>query len=135
MRTLVSFALSAMLLASSSAAPRAALADASVAPAEVSDARAQSDAAIATMESLSNRLRLVLQRTRGRERSSVVACVDEALTRVNVALRRGRDAVRRQNDAWDRGDAEAARAALRELLAYVYNARAAASNVDYCFAR
>jgi len=102
--------------------------------AEIQDARAQTDAALVTMEALSLRMRTMLQRVR-RERAPALACVDASLTRVDVAWRRGREHARLQTEAWQKGRAEEARLELRHVLSHRDYARKAAAEGDACFPR
>lgn len=123
--------LSALALASPAGAEPAA----EVSPAaEARDARAQTEAALLTMESLSARLRAMLQRVR-RERVPAVSCVNASLTRVDVAWRQGREHARLVAEAWQKEQADEARFQLRQVIAYRDNARKAADEVDYCFSR
>lgn len=123
--------LSALALASPAGAEPAAEANAA---AEAQDARAQTEAALLTMQALSSRLRAMLQRVR-RERAPAVGCVNASLTRVDVAWRQGREHARLVAEAWQRDQAEEARFQLRQVIAYRDSARRAADEVDYCFSR
>lgn len=89
--------------------------------AEVSEARAQIETTLAEMRVTSVRVRDQLRLTRKRGTKQQVTCVDEALSRADVALRHARGLGDEILAAYGRGDGVAARAArgrlaeLREL--------------------
>ena len=93
----------------------------SAAAGEVGEARAQLETTLAEMRVTSLRVRDQLRLTRKRGTKEQVRCVDEALSRADVALRRARALGDEIFTAYGRGDGDAARAArgrlgeLREL--------------------
>lgn len=88
---------------------------------EVAEARAQIETTLAEMRVASLRVRDQLRLTRKRGTKPQVTCVDEALSRADVALRHARGLGDEILTAYGRGDGDAARAArgrlgeLREL--------------------
>src|SRR5579859_3301711 len=110
--------------ASALVGPRAA-ADPAPGAAEESDARAQAAAAVSTMETLSRRCRSILMEARRLGEDAAIACADEGLTRVDVALRYGREHAGLLALAWSRGDARQARRELALLSLADAGARAA----------
>jgi hypothetical protein len=93
----------------------------SAASGEVREARVQIDTTLAEMRVASLRVRDQLRLTRKRGTKRQVMCVDEALSRADVALRRARALGDEIFTAYGRGDGDEARAArgrlgeLREL--------------------
>jgi len=100
--------------------------------AEARVARAQASTSVWTMESASRRARAVLQRARRRGEAKEVVCADESLSRVDMALRVGREHAVLLNDAWSRGDAPTARGELTRVAAAADAARAASAQAEYC---
>ena len=79
-------------------------------PAEVIEARAQIDATIAQMRATSLRVREQLRNTRKRGTRQQNACVDQALSRSDVSVRRARETADDVLAAYQRGDVDGARA-------------------------
>jgi hypothetical protein len=111
---------------------------ASVAPAaqaEVVEARAQVEATIAQMRATSLRVRDQLRTTRRRGTKQQITCVDEALSRSDVALRRAREMGDEALAAYAHGDVPAARAARSRLVEIKEAQRVAAAAGSSCAAR
>jgi hypothetical protein len=100
--------------------------------AEARIARAQASANVWTMESASRRARAILQHARRKGDANEVGCADEGLSRVDTALRWGRDHAALLNDAWNRGDAKVARGELARVAAAAASARAASAQTELC---
>jgi hypothetical protein len=115
------------------AAPRAS-ADATPPPAEseARAARAQASANVWMMESASRRARVILQTARKTGGERDVACANESLSRVDTALRVGRERARQVVEDWARRDVVAARADLARLSVVTEAARAAGAEAEFC---
>ena len=100
--------------------------------AEARTARAQASASLWIMESASRRARAILQRARGKGSANEIGCADEGLSRVDSALRWGRDHAVLLNDAWNRGDAKGARGELARVAAAAAAARSASAQTELC---
>jgi hypothetical protein len=82
---------------------------------EVAAARAEIESTLAQMRLTSRHVRDQLRLTRKRGTARQVVCVDEALSRSDVAVRRARDAGDAALAAYSRGEPEDARALLRRV--------------------
>ena len=102
---------------------------------EVTEARAQIDATVAQMRATSLRVRDDLRIARRRGTRQQIACVDEALSRADVAVRRGRELGDEVLTAYARGDADGARAARRRLVELREAQRLAAADGSACAPR
>lgn len=102
---------------------------------EATDARAQIEASLAQMRATSLRVRDQLRVTRRRGTKQQITCVDEALSRSDVALRRAREAGDEALAAYARGDVLAARAARVRLAEIKEAQRLAAADGSSCAAR
>lgn len=69
----------------------------------------------ASMESNAKEVRQLLRVSRRRGSRAQIACVDESLSRVDVALRNAREAERGAQAAWDKGDRATARTLTRRV--------------------
>jgi hypothetical protein len=99
-------------------APPAAKADERTpsAPDEAGQARAHAQAAIATMSERAALLMRMLREARIERRPQrEVVCVDGALTRADVAVRRAREDSERAAGAYERGDVPGGRAAVAAI--------------------
>lgn len=112
--------------------PSAARADEGSSETERASARAQIDAALVQMRATSGRVRDQLRTTRKRGNSRQITCVDEALSRSDVALRHARDVGSDVLAAYARDDVETARAALRRLAELKEAQRLAAVSASSC---
>jgi hypothetical protein len=110
----LSFSLSALGTLAAASAPRTARAD-DAAELNVRDAQREVDATAAQMRAVSQRVREDLRATRKRGTPKQIACVDEALSRSDVALRRAREAGAALLAAYQRSDLDAARVARQRL--------------------
>lgn len=103
-----------------------------VSAAEVTGARWQIDATVAQMRATSLRVREQLRLTRKRGTRRQVTCVDEALSRSDVGVRRARETGDDILAAYQRGDVESART-LRTRLTEIREAqRLAAAESGQC---
>lgn len=132
MRTRVVVLALASVLAAASFGPRAARADEGALPDEARAARAHVDASLAQMRATSLRVREQLRAARKRGTAHQIACVDEALSRSDVALRRAREHGDEAMAAYGRGDVDAARAALRRVAEVKESQRSAAATGTSC---
>jgi hypothetical protein len=96
---------------------------------EVRGARAEIEATVAQMGSVALRVRDQLRAARRRGKKSQIACVDEALSRADVAVRRARTAGDEALAAYGRSDVPAARDSLRLLREIKESQRIAAEGV------
>ena len=85
-------------------------------PLEVKEAREQIEVTLVGMRALSLRVRDDLRLARRRGTKVQIACVDQALSRADVATRRARETGAEILAAYQRGDVERARAARRRIL-------------------
>lgn len=99
---------------------------------EVAEARRQIEATLAQMRAVSRRVRAELRVTRRRGTTRQITCVDEALSRSNAALRRGRDLGVAIRAAYGREDLEAARGGRRRLVELSAYQRQAATSGAAC---
>lgn len=90
------------------------------------------DAAIARMRETSRSVRDLLRSARKRGTKQQVACVDEALSRVDVATRAAREQAIEARAAEQRGDAEGAQAARKQVARLAEVARLAATEGRKC---
>jgi hypothetical protein len=95
-------------------------------------ARAQASSSVWVMESVSRRVRVILQTARRIGQARDVACADEDLSRADMALRLGRDHARRLLEDWDHGNALDARRELARLSTTTQSARQAGAEAEYC---
>jgi hypothetical protein len=100
--------------------------------AEAHAARAAATANVGVMESVARRARVILQTARYTGQARDVACANEGLSRVDMALRVGRDYAHRVLEAWDHGDVVAARSELSRLSTTTAAARAAGAQAEFC---
>jgi hypothetical protein len=84
-------------------------------PVEVAQARSEIDSTLAQMKAVSLRVREDLRVTRKRGTKVQIACVDEALSRADVATRRARETGDVTLAAYARGEVDVARAARHRL--------------------
>jgi hypothetical protein len=101
------------------------------------DARAaasQAEALVVAMDASSEHMRHLLRSARLQKWSRGIGCLDEALSRVDVALRAARDEARGARDAAREGEAELARAHLARVVRLREMARAAAAGGQMCAA-
>ena len=103
-------------------------------PAEVAQARTELDAALVQMRAVSLRVRDDLRATRKRGTKMQITCVDQALSRADVATRRARETGDETLAAYSRGDLEGARAARRRLVEIRESQRVAARDGASCSA-
>lgn len=82
---------------------------------EAAGARAEIDSTLAVMHGVSHHVRDQLRLTRKRGTATQITCVDEALSRSDVAVRRAKDAGDDALAAYARGDVENARALRRRV--------------------
>lgn len=102
---------------------------------EVIDAHRQIEATLAQMRATSLRVRDDLRVTRKRGSNPQITCVDEALSRSDVAFRRGRDLGNEILGAYGRDDLEGARGARRRLAELHEAQRQVAMTAASCAAR
>jgi hypothetical protein len=100
---------------------------------EVRAAKATADQAIASMDSTAWRVRRLLRKARANGVRAEIACVDDGLSRADVALRVARDEWRNALDAFTRGDMDGARRSMLRLERAREGSRAAATSADGCF--
>jgi hypothetical protein len=116
-------------------APSAARSDgrSSAATDEAGQAHIHAQAAIATMAERATLLMRMLREARAERRPRPeVSCVDEALTRADVAVRRAREDADRAAVAYERGDLLEARAAVAAIDARDRLSRAALADARVC---
>lgn len=101
----------------------------------IAPARAQVDATLAQMRATSLRVRDELRITRKRGTKAQITCVDEALSRSDVALRRAREVGEELLAARARDDGTAADASLRRLSELKETQRLAAASAMSCAPR
>jgi hypothetical protein len=99
---------------------------------EARAARAQASASIWMMEGASRRARVILQTARKAGSEREVACANEALSRVDMALRVGRERAHQIFEDWSRGDVFAARVDLARLSVVTEAARSAGAGAEQC---
>ena len=102
--------------------------------AEVAQARTEIDATLLQMRAVSLRVRDDLRVTRKRGTRTQIACVDQALSRADVATRRVRETGDDLLAAYGRGELEVARAARRRLGEIRESQRVAAREGASCSA-
>jgi hypothetical protein len=90
-------------------------ADEGASPREIAEARSEIGATLGQMRASSLRVRDQLRLTRKRGTRVQITCVDEALSRSDVALRRARDLGDETLAAYARNDLDAAHLARRQL--------------------
>lgn len=91
-------------------------------------------AAISQMEGTTSRLRALLMYTRQGRDPSKIACVDEALSRADVALRHAKEAMRAALDAYARDDEEGAQNFVRQVAVHKSAVKTASAHADECAA-
>ena len=99
---------------------------------ETAAAKVEVDAAVSLLARDAERVRALVSRARGGHRAAEVACLDPALSRVDVALRYGRDHAKHATAAWSRGDVRAAREEMQGLSWRVSASRDAMKMADAC---
>jgi hypothetical protein len=119
--------LSAVARADEGAAPVS-----SVTASQLRDARVQIDLTISQMRARSLHVRDQLRSTRKRGTKAQVTCVDEALSRSDVALRRARELGDEILAALARGDGDSARGARGRLVELDESQRVAAADAYRC---
>ena len=82
------------------------------------DMHVQAGSALAAMSGNANRVRGLLRKARVGNSASEIRCVDGALSRVDAAVRSGRDEVRSMDLALARGDGATASRSFTALLGY-----------------
>ena len=97
------------------------------------DLHARASSALAAMSGNAQRVRGLLHKARVANVTSEVRCVDGALSRVDAAVRSGRDESRAMDLALARGDAAAAGRSFVALLGYREATRVSALAADACF--
>ena len=98
------------------------------------DLHVQAGSALAAMSGNANRVRGLLRKARVGNSASEIRCVDAALSRVDAAVRSGRDEVRTMELALARGDGATASRSFTALLGYREATRLSAMAGDACFA-
>lgn len=98
------------------------------------DLRVRAGSAMAAMSGNAQRVRGLLHKARLANQAAEVRCVDAALSRVDAAVRSGRDENRTMELALTRADGATATRSLAALLGYREATRAAALSADACFA-
>jgi len=101
---------------------------------EVAQARSEIEATLLQMKAVSLRVRDELRVTRKRGTTRQIVCVDQALSRADVATRRVRETGDDLLAAYGRGELEVARAARRRLLELRESQRIAAREGASCSA-
>jgi hypothetical protein len=129
MRTAVAVLAIASVIVSTSTSARA---DEGSPPSELTSARSQIDASLAQMRATSLRVRDQLRATRKRGTRPQITCVDEAMSRSDVALRRARELGDEVLAAYARNDVDTARATLRRLAELKESQRIAAATATSC---
>ena len=99
---------------------------------EVVAARSQVEAALVQMRATSLRVREQLRTARRRGTLPQITCVDDALSRSDVALRRARELGDEATAAYGRGEVGEARAVLRRLAERKEMQRVAAATATSC---
>lgn len=107
-------------------------APAAVVDREVREARADIDATIVQMRAISLRVRDQLRATRKRGTRAQITCVDQALSRSDVAFRRARETSDEALGAYGRGDLDTGRASRRRLAEIRYSQSIAANEGASC---
>jgi hypothetical protein len=93
----------------------------------------EADAAVASIEGVARRVRAVLRRARTRGTSEQIACANEGLSRVDVALRNAREHARLSREAAAKGDSSSVRRELALLRVCAETARGAEGATDSCW--
>jgi hypothetical protein len=99
---------------------------------EIQQARGEMDLTIAKMQTTSRTVRDMLRDARRRGTSRQVACLDEALSRVDVAHRAAREKVDEVNAAYQRSDAPNARLARVRIVELALVQKVAARDGTAC---
>lgn len=99
---------------------------------EVLDLHASANVAMSAMNGNSARVRTMLRKARAERRVGQARCVDAALSRVDAALRSGREEDRYLEAALVRGDVPSARRSFGALLGYREATRVASLDADAC---
>jgi hypothetical protein len=113
---------------------RAAHADEAAPPSEMAEARREIDSTLVQMRAISLHVRDDLRITRRRGTKVQIACVDDALSRADVATRRAKETGDETLTAYGRGELEIARAARRRLVEIRESQRIAARDGASCSA-
>ena len=98
------------------------------------DLRVRASSALAAMNGNAQRVRGLLHKVRAGNLPAEVRCVDAALSRVDAAVRSGRDENRTLDLALARADGTTAARACVALLGYREATRAGTLSADGCFA-
>ena len=101
---------------------------------EVANAKKQIEMTAAQMAASAFHIREDLRLTRKRGSKDQIACVDQALSRADVATRRVRETGEDTMNAYARGDIDDARAALRRVLELRELGRLASISSAHCTA-
>jgi hypothetical protein len=133
MKTMAIAALAAVLAVAPTAVARAGSQEPSPEPAARPSGEVQ--ALLDTMTGNARVAREVLELARSRKRADEVRCSDEALSRADVALRRGKEDVQDMTVALSTHDAKTAVSALHRLQARVAASRDAAAIAKACIPR
>lgn len=99
---------------------------------EVKAARAEIDAVLGEMHGMSRRVRDQLRATRLRGSRDQITCVDEALSRTDVALRNAKEMATVALHAYAENDVEAARDARRKMKEWREGQRVASRDGSAC---
>lgn len=94
----------------------------------------RADRQVAAMDATSEQVRQLLRKARAQKSTRGVACLDEALTRVDVALRTGREEARLTREALRAGDARMADVHFARVMRLHEMSRSAASIGRACAA-
>lgn len=100
---------------------------------EAGDARVQIRTALGQMDGTAHRIRLLLGEARAKK-SSTVVCLDESLSRADVAFRRGKEHARIADDAFGHGDLQTGRFELGIVRSMRESSREASKMADTCAA-
>ncbi|MBS2014375.1 MAG: hypothetical protein JST00_15920 [Deltaproteobacteria bacterium] len=131
-RTLLALALCGACCIFHTSAARADEAAAEPSPEEIKQARAEIDAVLGEMRATSQRLREQLRAARQKGTRAQITCVDESLSRVDVALRTAKDAAGTSLRAYADKDVWSARDARRRMVEWRDAARIAAREGSSC---
>jgi molybdopterin biosynthesis enzyme len=102
--------------------------------AEAAEARAHVRVAMGQMDGTAQRLRVLLREARAKQMTNKLGCLDEALSRADVSVRRAKEHARSAMDAFARRDVDQARRELHEVSAMRESSREASTLADNCAA-
>jgi hypothetical protein len=97
------------------------------------DLHVRASSALAAMSGNAQRVRGLLHKARVGNRTAEVRCVDAALSRVDAAVRSGKDESRTMDLALARGDGASATRSFTALLGFREATRVSALAADACF--